>query len=208
MVNRSAFLRLESRRPNKIYINLEVRIVSRLNKKIGDIIWIFVLFCAISYLISSYRVYKGKEIIPNILGVYGFTVSTGSMEPAIKTGDYLISRKVRSDHIKVDDIITFIEENTIITHRVSDIITNQYGEKMFITKGDGNNVEDDTSVMSENVISKYVFKIPMIGYVLDYFKYMNPISKIGILVSICLFYLFIDRIEKINIKKERKNEEI
>ena len=184
-----------------------MRIVSRLNKKIGNIIWIFVLVCAISYLISSYRVYKGKEIIPNILGVYGFTVSTGSMEPAIKTGDYLISRKVKSNDIKVGDIITFIDENTIITHRVSEII-NQNEETMFITKGDGNNVEDDTTVMSENIVSKYVFKVPMLGYILDYFKYMNPISKVGILVSICLFYLFIDRIEKNNIKEEEKNEEV
>ena len=79
---------------------------------------------------------------------------------------------------------------------------------MFITKGDGNNVEDDTTVMSENIVSKYVFKVPMLGYILDYFKYMNPISKVGILVSICLFYLFIDRIEKNNIKEEEKNEEI
>ena len=179
MVNRSVSLRLESRRPNKNYINWEVRIVSRLNKKIGNIIWIFVLVCAISYLISSYRVYEGKEIIPNILGLYGFTVSTGSMEPAIKTGDYLISRKVKSDDIKVGDIITFIDENTIITHRVSEII-NQNEETMFITKGDGNNVEDDTTVMSENIVSKYVFKVPMLGYILDYFKYMNPISKVGI----------------------------
>ena len=199
MVNRSVSLRLESRRPNKNYINWEVRIVSRLNKKIGNIIWIFVLVCAISYLISSYRVYEGKEIIPNILGLYGFTVSTGSMEPAIKTGDYLISRKVKSDDIKVGDIITFIDENTIITHRVSEII-NQNEETMFITKGDGNNVEDDTTVMSENIVSKYVFKVPMLGYILDYFKYMNPISKVGILELICLFYLFIDRIEKNNIK--------
>ena len=37
---------------------------------------------------------------------------------------------------------------------------------------------------------------------------MNPISKVGILVSICLFYLFIDRIEKNNIKEEEKNEEV
>lgn len=207
MVNRSVSLRLESIRPNKNYINWEVRIVSRLNKKIGNIIWIFVLVCAISYLISSYRVYEGKEIIPNILGLYGFTVSTGSMEPAIKTGDYLISRKVKSDDIKVGDIITFIDENTIITHRVSEII-NQNEETMFITKGDGNNVEDDTTVISENIVSKYVFKVPMLGYILDYFKYMNPISKVGILVSICLFYLFIDRIEKNNIKEEEKNEEI
>lgn len=185
---------------------MEVSGVGKINKKIGNIIWLLVLICAISYLTSSYRVYKGKEIIPNILGIYGFTVSTGSMEPAIKTGDYLISRKVKSDNIKIGDIITFIEEDTIITHRVSDII-NDNEDVMFITKGDGNNVEDDTTVIDENVICKYVFKVPILGYILDYFKYMNPISKVVILLTICLFYLFIDRIEK-NIKEEEKNEKI
>lgn len=200
------FIRLESRCLNENYINGEGRAVSRLNKKIENTIWIFVLICAISYLISSYRVYKGKEIIPNILGLYGFTVSTGSMEPTIKTGDYLISRKIKSDDIKVGDIITFIEEDTIITHRVSEIITNQDEETMFITKGDGNNVEDDTTVMSENIISKYIFKIPMIGYVLDYFKYMNQISKIGILLLMCLIYLNIDK-KKSKISKEEYYEE-
>lgn len=200
------FIRLESRYLNENYINGEGRAVSRLNKKIENTIWIFVLICAISYLISSYRVYKGKEIIPNILGLYGFTVSTGSMEPTIKTGDYLISRKIKSDDIKVGDIITFIEEDTIITHRVSEIITNQDEETMFITKGDGNNVEDDTTVMSENIISKYIFKIPMIGYVLDYFKYMNQISKIGILLLMCLIYLNIDK-KKSKISKEEYYEE-
>ncbi len=182
-------------------MNREVREVNGLNKKIVNMIWILVLICAISYLISSYRVYKGKETIPNILGFYGFTVSTASMEPAINAGDYLISKKVKSDNIKVGDIITFTEEDTIITHRVSDIITNQYGETMFITKGDGNNVEDDTSVMSENVISKYVLKIPIIGYVLDYFKYMNPVIKVGILLLMYLIYLNI-RKEKVIINQE------
>lgn len=200
------FIRLESRYLNENYINGEGRAVSRLNKKIENTIWIFVLICAISYLISSYRVYKGKEIIPNILGLYGFTVSTGSMEPTIKTGDYLISRKIKSDDIKVGDIITFIEEDTIITHRVSEIITNQDEETMFITKGDGNNVEDDTTVMSENIISKYIFKIPMIGYALDYFKYMNQISKVGILLLMCLIYLNIDK-KKSKISKEEYYEE-
>lgn len=164
------------------------------------------MICAISYLISAYRVYKGKEIIPNILGFYGFTVSTGSMEPAINTGDYMISRKVNSDDIKVGDIITFIEEDTIITHRVSEIISKQDEERIFVTKGDGNNVEDDTRVMSENVVSKHVFKIPKIGYILDYFKYMNPVIKIGILLLMYLIYLNIGKYE-IVIKQEGKYEE-
>lgn len=185
-----------------------MRGLDKLNKKIGNMIWIFVLICAMSYLVSSYRVYKGKEAIPNILGFYGFTISTASMEPAINAGDYLISKKVKSDNIKVGDIITFIEEDTIITHRVSDIITNQYGEAIFITKGDSNNIEDDTRVIDENIVSKYIFKIPKIGYIFDYFKYMNSISKIGILLLMCLVYLYIGKIEKINIKKEENNEKI
>lgn len=185
---------------------MEVKSVDKLKKIITNITWIFVLVCAISYLISSYIVYKGKEVIPNILGFYGFKISTGSMEPAINTGDYLVSTKVTSDTIKVNDIITFTDEDTIITHRVSDIIVSEDGEKEFITKGDANNTEDDVAVISENIISKYVFKIPKIGYVLDYFKYMNPISKIGILLTIALVYLYIGRLERSNIKKEIEYE--
>ena len=127
---------------------MEVKSVDKLKKIITNITWIFVLVCAISYLISSYRVYKGKEVIPNILGFYGFKISTGSMEPAINTGDYLVSTKVTSDTIKVNDIITFTDEDTIITHRVSNIIVSEDGKKQFITKGDANNTEDDIAVMS------------------------------------------------------------
>lgn len=179
--------------------------VFNLRIKISNTVWSFVLICAISYLISSYNVYKGEEVIPNILGMYGFTISTGSMEPIINAGDYLVAKKVKSDDIKVGDIITFVEENIIITHRVSGIINNQYEEIMFITKGDGNNVEDDISIMSENIVGKYVFKIPMLGYVLDYFKYMNPMIKVGILLLMYLIYLNIGK-EK-NIKQEEQYEE-
>ena len=206
-VNKSIWARLESKGLIKLQ-NREVKSVDKLKKIIANITWIFVLVCAISYLISSYRVYKGKEVIPNILGFYGFKISTGSMEPAINTGDYLVSTKVTGDTVKVNDIITFIDEDTIITHRVSDIIVSEDGEKEFITKGDANNTEDDVAVISENIISKYVFKIPKLGYILDYFKYMNLVSKIGILLPICLVYLYIGKSEKINIKREEKNEEI
>lgn len=185
--------------------NNEVSSVFNLRIKISNTVWSFVLICAISYLISSYNVYKGEEVIPNILGMYGFTISTGSMEPIINAGDYLVAKKVKSDDIKVGDIITFVEENIIITHRVSGIINNQYEEIMFITKGDGNNVEDDISIMSENIVGKYVFKIPMLGYVLDYFKYMNPMIKVGILLLMYLIYLNIGK-EK-NIKQEEQYEE-
>ena len=59
--------------------------------------------------------------------------------------------------------------------------------------------------MSENIVGKYVFKIPMLGYVLDYFKYMNPMIKVGILLLMYLIYLNIGK-EK-NIKQEEQYEE-
>lgn len=198
-------MRLESRGQNKNYINKEVMELEIIKKKIGNIILIFLLICAISYVISSFKVYKGEEVIPNIFGIYGFTISTGSMEPAIKTGDYLISKKVKSDDIKIGDIITFIDENVIVTHRVLDRITEEDGKSSFITKGDANNIEDDKIIVSEDIVSKYIFKIPMLGYVLDYFKYMNLSIKIGILLFVYLIYLSIGK-EKINTKQEENYE--
>lgn len=198
-------MRLESRGQNKNYINKEVMELEIIKKKIGNIILIFLLICAISYVISSFKVYKGEEVIPNIFGIYGFTISTGSMEPAIKTGDYLISKKVKSDDIKIGDIITFIDENVIVTHRVLERITEEDGKSSFITKGDANNIEDDKIIVSEDIVSKYIFKIPMLGYVLDYFKYMNLSIKIGILLFVYLIYLSIGK-EKINTKQEENYE--
>ncbi len=85
------------------------------------------------------------------------------MRPAIEVGDIVIVKKVSVDEISVGDVIQYREEHYTVTHRVVDVMQN--GEqKIFITKGDANDVVDDP-VSGDRVVGKVVFVIPRIGLV-------------------------------------------
>mgnify|MGYP000944182628 CR=1 FL=1 len=75
-----------------------------------------------------------------ILGFIPLKVLSGSMEPDIKTGDLII--------VKVE-------------------IYNQNGDISFKTKGDANNAEDEDLVMGDDLVGKYIFRIPAFGYLTD-----------------------------------------
>ena len=54
----------------------------------------------ISYGISLIQVSKGKQKLPTVLGFTGVTVISGSMEPEISVGDYVIIKKPRKEDIQ------------------------------------------------------------------------------------------------------------
>ncbi|MDI3498668.1 signal peptidase I [Archaeoglobus sp.] len=96
-------------------------------------------------------------------GYHPSVVGSGSMRPAIEVGDVVIVKKVSADEIRVGDVIQYYAEHYTVTHRVVDIM--QRGEqKIFITKGDANDVVDDP-VSADRVVGKVVFVIPRIGLV-------------------------------------------
>lgn len=102
-----------------------------------------------------------------ILGFIPLKVLTGSMEPVIKTGDLIIVKDISETHIKEGDIITFkLNSDTLVTHRVVEIYK-QNGDISFKTKGDANNVEDDELVIGDDLVGKYIFRIPAFGYLTD-----------------------------------------
>lgn len=181
-----------------------MKIIKKVYKFISKFFYGALIICAISYLSSSYKVHKREEVIPNILGYYGFTILTGSMEPAISIGDFIISRKVHSESINVGDIITFIDEDIIVTHRVSQILKNQSQDAVFITKGDANNVEDDNVVNTKDVVSKYICSIPFLGYLLNYFKYGNKLTLVGVGILIYLGFTIVEQ----NINRKINNRKV
>ena len=87
----------------------------------------------------------------NIFGYTYLQVGSGSMEDAIKTNDIVIDKLLNENSpIEINDIISFREEDAIITHRVISIV----GDTI-ITKGDANNVQDDP-INRNQVIGKVV----------------------------------------------------
>ncbi len=91
-------------------------------------------------------------------------VKSGSMEPAIKTGDLVIIAPSKS--YEVGDVITFGPDTKAqipTTHRIVAI----EGEN-FQTKGDANEEPDPVPAALTDVSGKVILTVPFLGYVLDF----------------------------------------
>ena len=94
-------------------------------------------------------------------------VMSGSMTPKIPVGSVAIVKPAAD--IKVGDIVTFKdprEPKNLITHRIVEI-----GENEIIkTKGDANNAPDNWEVRKGDVVGKFLFSVPLLGYAVDFAK--------------------------------------
>ena len=98
-----------------------------------------------------------KATYPSYFGYSIFEVASGSMEPTLSIHDVVVVRALDNDNIQRDDIITYVRDNSIITHRVvfvdGDTIT---------VKGDANNTIDQP-INRSMVIGKVVKIMPELG---------------------------------------------
>ena len=112
---------------------------------------IFILIILISVTIISIK-FCLKDSQP--FGVTILRVSSNSMVPKFKKGDFIVIKK--QEKYNVGDIITFevIEENSkyYITHRIV-----EKNENEFITKGDANNKNDNYKVYENAIKGKVIF---------------------------------------------------
>lgn len=104
-----------------------------------------------------------------LVGLQVFTVLSGSMEPAYKTGSIIYVRTVEPSEIAIGSPITFVldESLTVATHRVIDI---DESNQRFYTQGDANESADGAPVHFKNLLGTPVFTIPYLGYVANYIK--------------------------------------
>ena len=124
-----------------------------------------------------------------VMGYQCFTVISGSMEPKYSVGDLIYVKKVDANTIQVGDDITFIlnEDLVVATHRVVRIDAEN---QRFYTKGDANEIEDQSPVHFNNVIGVPKFAIPKLGYVSDFVQ--NPPGMyitigVGIILILAVF---------------------
>lgn len=131
----------------------------------------------------------------SILGYRAVCVMSGSMEDTLSVGDIVLISEERN--YERDDIISFKEGNTIITHRIIEMT-----DEGFITKGDANNAADSEVVKQEDIIGKEILIIPWIGYIR--IALMSPVGLIMVL-SICVVLYYVKR--QIEEREEATDEE-
>lgn len=128
-----------------------------------------------------------------------FVVKSGSMEPTIDIGS--IAVVFPSLDYKVGDVITFLDPNGLsskdtVTHRIYAINSENSNEEIYVTKGDANDAPDGGQIKKEHIIGKYVFSVPLIGYLLGYIKTLAGLVLIIIIPATLIVYEEIRKLKK------------
>ena len=124
-------------------------------------------------------------------------VQSGSMSPAINTGDLVIVKP--SSKYKKGDIVTFLSKGKITTtHRIADIQNNQ-----IITKGDANQVNDQGFIEKEQILGKVFYNLPNFGYLVIFIKSIPGLILFIIIPATIIIYQELVHIKN-NFKKISK----
>jgi signal peptidase I len=109
-------------------------------------------------------------LVPPLLGLQRYVITGGSMTGTIPKGAVIYSRITPAEQLKVGDIITFHPPggSTAVTHRIIGTEKGPDGRPAFSTKGDFNEAADPWNpvTLNEPQQARYVFHIPLLGYVL------------------------------------------
>lgn len=109
-------------------------------------------------------------------GVKPLVFRSGSMSPAIHTGDLAISRTVDASDLKAGDIVSVVNsEGNRVTHRLVNIASQDEARQLTL-KGDANRVPD-AEVYTVTRVERVLFDIPKAGYVVN-----AATSPIGVFV--------------------------
>ena len=130
----------------------------------------------------------------NIVHFRNYVVLTGSMEPSISPGDYITVLKVNKDKLKEGDVVTYKKEDTAVTHKIVSID----GDTV-ITQGTANNIADDP-IKKDDIIGRYAFKIPKVGYIMKFMSSLSGLILIFGFTGIAIFWELTD-------PKREKNKE-
>lgn len=177
-----------------------------INKIIKKIVCTLLIIVAIINLVLLYYNFKGEES-PNVFGLYFFNIVSGSMKPTLQVNDIIITKQAKANDYQKGDIITFKQNNKVISHRIVQVI-NTKQSKVFVTKGDNNKIEDSDYVSPEQIYGKVIFHIPKIGKIVEYIQNKAGFARV-ILIVIIVFVLICLRDDKKNKRKMiRKKYEI
>lgn len=187
---------------------------SRVLKTVKRIV--LITAAAVLAAVTSLTVYimicSASGRVAEVFGTSVLKVVSGSMEPSISEGDYIIIRKTDTAKLEEGDIICFYSKDSKIygmpnTHRIVRILP----DGSFVTKGDANKTEDDTAVSSDMIIGRYEGKSRLLRLISS-FSSVNKLVLLVIIVLMSVAAIYeVRTIAKVvsssKEEKERKKEE-
>lgn len=144
------------------------------------------------------NVFRNKKYV-QIFGIYISTEKEKSMEPIIQKNSLIIGHKLKN--VQQGEIVGYDIDNSIKYHRLTKIEIKD-GKTTYITKAEQNYREDLEEKKKEDIKSKIVLKIPVIGWLFRLFE-----SKITIIIIIIVLGLRLSYYNyKNKLTKQRKSK--
>ena len=127
---------------------------------------------------------RGKAV--TVFGYSLLHVVTGSMEPTISTGDYVIVRREEIPDLKKDDIVAYYTKDpqiygSLVIHRIYEITE----DGKYITKGDANLVADALPVEPGQVLGRYSRR----AYIFNWIAWFAEPRKLLLLMVVIPIFL-------------------
>ncbi len=139
-------------------------------KGVLSALWWLVLIGLVLLIVSIIGA-KLKGEVPKIFGYSVMRIISGSMEPEISIGDYILTRECDPESVKPGDIISFYSDDPTIygmpnTHKVEAITRTENGIE-FVTKGTANPIPDTVSAKADKLIGVYKGKLQFLAKLSD-----------------------------------------
>jgi len=117
---------------------------------------------------------------PLVLPYQTSVVRSGSMAPAIHTGELIVVTQAAAARVRAGDVITFErpgDSGTLITHRVDAFEDGPDGPRI-VTKGDANQSPDPWRLPVTGTFWRYRFGIPVVGYA--FAALATPLARVAL----------------------------
>lgn len=134
-----------------------------------------------------------------INGIEVLVVQSGSMEPTINVDDVVVIQPVTMPEVKVNDIVTYVDNDVYVTHRVVEILDD--GQKLRM-KGDNNNITDRVYVTDKNLKGLYVMHFSNAADTLYFLQ--SPYGIITLTGVPLLIYMILSLIIYIKTPEDKK----
>ena len=126
---------------------------------------------------------------PSVLGVTPLAVLSGSMSGTIEAGDLIFVSQTTPETLETGDIIAYMSDGSVVTHRITAIGTGENGTMQFTTKGDANNTADEEPVTADQLVGVYGGRLPGVGdFALFLRQPLGMLLFIAVPVAVILLY--------------------
>lgn len=166
----------------------------------GKIAGAAIFMLAAAVLISNFYYRNNPEYLPGIGPYKMLLVLSDSMKPVFAAGDVIIVNTSGKSGYGENDIVTFWRSKTpplLLTHRITGA-EKIAGQVYYSTRGDANNTADGAAVRQDQILGKYLFKIPYGGHVVN-FVHTGPGFTLLILVP--FFITAVHELKNYRLKK-------